>query len=773
MNAPTPNLQSLADTAIAHHSAGRLRDAEILYHQILQQSPENPDILYLLGVLASQARRDDLSIDFMQRSIKARPSPQACSDLGRLFVAAGKNSEAVDCFTKAIELNANNPDYFNYRGNVLVAINRLEAARVDYERAITLKPDHAVVLNNYAGILYKLGQNAKAFEAYQRAIAVDPNYAEAYHNFGYRLFLEGRIRDAIGLYRKAITLKPDFGDAHNNLGNALHDQNMLQEAMVHFNKAIEINPRAVEPYNNIANVYKGLGHLVKAVDNYKKAVELKPDLADAWYNMGQTYREMGQSVEALACYDKALAAAPNHVRARWAYAMMHIPLLLGKAENLGALRQAIMHQVDALDRWFNRDRLPLGYQAVGVSQPFYIAYQEENNTDILGKYGRLCSRLMEDWQKRQHYEPKPIVRAGRIRVGIVSSHIRNHSVWFALLKGWIQHLNHDFIDLYVFSTTSKEDEETDWARQHVAGYQTVGQNLDVAVKAILSKNLDVLIYPEIGMERLSTQLAAMRLAPTQMVSWGHPETTGLPTLDYYLSAEEFEPENAIDNYTELLIRLPHLGCCYQPFAVETVTPDFAKYGLHSNVPLLLSPGVPFKYAPQHDQVFIEIVKKLGDCQIVFFTTRPQDLSIKLQARFRSSFEKAGLNFDDKCVFVPWMDRAEFYGLMKKADVFIDTIGFSGFNTAIQAIECGLPIVTREGKFMRGRLASGILRRLEMTEMIAPDNASYVDLAVRMATDKMYNRKIRQDILDRRSRLFNDRSSVDALQQLILNVAERA
>ena len=101
------------------------------------------------------------------------------------------------------------------------------------------------------------------------------------------------------------------------------------------------------------------------------------------------------------------------------------------------------------------------------------------------------------------------------------------------------------------------------------------------------------------------------------------------------------------------------------------------------------------------------------------------------------------------------------------------IGFSGFNTAIQAIECGLPIVTREGKFMRGRLASGILRRLELTEMIAPDNASYVDMAVRMVTDKTYNQKIRQDILDRRSRLFNDRSSVDALQQLLLNVAERA
>ena len=71
-------------------------------------------------------------------------------------------------------------------------------------------------------------------------------------------------------------------------------------------------------------------------------------------------------------------------------------------------------------------------------------------------------------------------------------------------------------------------------------------------------------------------------------------------------------------------------------------------------------------------------------------------------------------------FIPTLDRARFFGLMQRAHLMLDTLGFSGFNTAIQAIECGLPVVSREGEFMRGRLGSGILRRMGMDALVADD-----------------------------------------------------
>src|ERR1022692_1973193 len=116
------------------------------------------------------------------------------------------------------------------------------------------------------------------------------------------------------------------------------------------------------------------------------------------------------------------------------------------------------------------------------------------------------------------------------------------------------------------------------------------------------------------MDPMTVKLASLRLAPIQVTSWGHPETTGLPTIDYYLSAEYLEPPDAQNNYTEQLICLPHLGCHYHPAQVTSAAPDFASLGININVPLLLCPGTPFKYAPQHDHVLVEIARKLGSCQ---------------------------------------------------------------------------------------------------------------------------------------------------------------
>ena len=105
--------------------------------------------------------------------------------------------------------------------------------------------------------------------------------------------------------------------------------------------------------------------------------------------------------------------------------------------------------------------------------------------------------------------------------------------------------------------------------------------------------------------------------------------------------------------------------------------------------------------------------------------------------------------------------------MRQADVFLDTIGFSGFNTAIQAIECGLPIVTREGLFLRGRLASGILRRIGMTELIANNEEAYVNLVVKLVQDREYRKIVQEKIIANRPVLFDDLTPIRALEQFLI------
>jgi predicted O-linked N-acetylglucosamine transferase (SPINDLY family) len=123
-------------------------------------------------------------------------------------------------------------------------------------------------------------------------------------------------------------------------------------------------------------------------------------------------------------------------------------------------------------------------------------------------------------------------------------------------------------------------------------------------------------------------------------------------------------------------------------------------------------------------------------------------------------------------FVPWQDIAGFHGWLRLAHVFLDTIGFSGFNTAMQAVECGLPIVTWEGRFMRGRLASGILKRGGVPELITQSEQGYVDLAVRLAEDRLYRRLVRKKIESNRSILFQDDTSIHTLERFVIEAIDR-
>jgi predicted O-linked N-acetylglucosamine transferase (SPINDLY family) len=285
---------------------------------------------------------------------------------------------------------------------------------------------------------------------------------------------------------------------------------------------------------------------------------------------------------------------------------------------------------------------------------------------------------------------------------------------------------------------------------------------------IEDRQLDALIFPEVGMDTDTLALASLRLAPRQFASWGHPETTGMPTIDYYLSADDFEPSDADSHYTEQLIRLPNLGVHYQPYAITPAPVDFAQYGIPGDVPVFNCPGTPFKYRPQDDDALIDIARRLGRCAFVFFRHDKGELSRRLHTRMAEAFHLAGLEPEQFLFWVPWLPRAAFLGLMQQADVYLDTIGFSGFNTLMQAVQVHLPAVTVEGRFMRGRLGSGILRRVGMPELIAETKAKYVDIAVTLAEDIAYRTRMRGRLLLAEKRAYGDVGAVEALSRVLLS-----
>jgi predicted O-linked N-acetylglucosamine transferase (SPINDLY family) len=119
-----------------------------------------------------------------------------------------------------------------------------------------------------------------------------------------------------------------------------------------------------------------------------------------------------------------------------------------------------------------------------------------------------------------------------------------------------------------------------------------------------------------------------------------------------------------------------------------------------------------------------------------------------------------------------MSQEKFFGLLARSHAMLDSPGFSGFNTTMQAIECACPVVAWEGEAMRSRFASAILRQMGLDECVCSDRAAFVACAARLCNDKTYASALRERIVTQREPLFGDRSTVDALGDLLLRLAAK-
>ncbi|MGH9807045.1 MAG: hypothetical protein ACRD9W_07240, partial [Terriglobia bacterium] len=291
------------------------------------------------------------------------------------------------------------------------------------------------------------------------------------------------------------------------------------------------------------------------------------------------------------------------------------------------------------------------------------------------------------------------------------------------------------------------------------------------VDAVMELQPDVLIYPEVGMDRTCIKLASLRLAPVQVAAWGHPETTGMPTMDYFLSADAFESAAAQDNYRERLVRLSGIGACYTALRPEKIDVDLRGLGLDPDRPIALCPATPYKFLPAHDWMFAAIARGAPSCQIVLVTDEiAPRLSDLIARRLRATFEHAELDYDRHVRFIGHQSRPRYFALMRQSSIYLDTLAFSGFNTAMQAFECGLPVLTVEGRFLRNRFASGLLREMGIDELIATDANAYVDKAVTLLTSPTRLVATRGKIAERFSALLDRTDSIHAFEAFLESVA---
>jgi len=678
---------------------------------------------------------------------------------------AGRLDEADPLYRKVLEREPREPDALHLLALIELLRGRNEEAAALIERALEAAGPHAALLNSLGKAYFGLKRLADAKRCFARSAALEPGFAEAHGNLGAALTALGDFAAAVESLNRAIGIQPAYPNAHFNLARALSASGRVDEAEHRYRAALDLDPAMVDAHSALGDLLKSGSRLGEAEASYRAALalgasaEVRRRLADVLY-------EQDRLDEAEAEYRGALELDPGLAPARWALGILD--MLKRVRAGRGAEAAA---QLAQLAEDFRAHPPADAGTVVGAMQPFHLAYREDDPRELLALHGRLCADLMRRWQERRGvpgaFAPSS---AGRLRVGIVSGQVRDHSVWNAITRGWVRHLDRNRFEVSLFHLGQVQDAETQFARDHAAHFEEGPRALGAWADAILARCPDALLYPEIGMDPATLQLASLRLAPLQIAVWGHPITTGLPTIDAYLSAEAFEPADAQAAYTERLVKLPGLGCCYAASALEHAEVDPASLGIAPGAPLLICAGTPYKYAPGHDRIYAEIVRRAGDCRLVFFAQNPRSTCEALMRRLRRAFGEAGLDYERHVVFAPVLPRAAFHGLMRRSDAMLDTIGFSGFNTAMQAVECGLPIVAYEGRFMRGRFASGILGRMGMHEWVAAGAEQYVALAAEMAGKASRRQEARERVAAARDVLFDDLEPVRALEGFLLESA---
>jgi predicted O-linked N-acetylglucosamine transferase (SPINDLY family) len=253
----------------------------------------------------------------------------------------------------------------------------------------------------------------------------------------------------------------------------------------------------------------------------------------------------------------------------------------------------------------------------------------------------------------------------------------------------------------------------------------------------------------------------------QCCSWGHPVTSGFPTIDYFISSDLMEPAGAAAHYSEQLIRLPNLSICYEPAAVPALAIDRAEFGLReSAVVYWCAQSLP-KYLPQYDGVFARIATEVPDCQFTFIEFGGgAGVTELFRARLQRAFGAVGLDAGNHCVFLPRLAPDRFVAAIGLSDVVLDSIGWSGCNSILEGLVHNLPIVTLAGELMRGRHAAAILQMMEVGGTTAGSVEAYVSIAAQLGRDKARRIAISAEIAANKHRLYRDRDCILALEAFL-------
>jgi protein O-GlcNAc transferase len=435
-------------------------------------------------------------------------------------------------------------------------------------------------------------------------------------------------------------------------------------------------------------------------------------------------------------------------------------------DDLDTQRKQLLENIELLNQFFPKHMYfetadDLYWACPVTNLLFSVSYQNRNNKAILEKYSalmrKICPGLNHDivTGKKHHKNPKT-------RVLFLSEFLTMDSSVLRDRMGIMVKLPRSKFEVFYAAYTDPK-KISGSVSKHV--YQVMGKNyiqltdeISQNRNLISRHNFDIIVYCELGMRMRPYWLSYSRLAPIQMTTWGHSETSGINTLDYYISSKYFEHEKAQNHYSEKIIMMDSLSTFYFPPSQILINNFQYKtrkdLGLDDNMNIYGCIQSSFKISKQFEMILYHILEKDKNGYILMSYYKPF-----CKSQMDRIYDTFGEEKFRRLVFFPAVDINNYLNLVKLMDVMLDPYPFGGCNTSYEAFDYNIPVVTLPTRFLNGRFTFGLYKKMGFIDMIATTADNYVKIAIKCATDKAWRQSIITKIKDNKYAIFMEEESV--------------
>jgi len=637
-----------------------------------------------------------------------------------------------------------------------VALNKLEKEPTA-EFSVS---QQAACFNKLGHALFNTGQLVPAHSAFLVASARNPQSTQAWFNLGVCLMELGEMQKAEAPFRNALTLDPSDVKHVTTLGVCLLSLERWAEAFELLQQAHLTSPEDGSIANNLGVAAQKTGRLDLAKRLMEFVVEKSPNSANAWVNLGNIYRDEKNLDEAMKNYETALNLDPENFSGLTSLAILNFhaqqldqaEALLLKASRLPSISHPSFHEIYSdigsilstqarhaeAEVWYKKGLQTLPEKrmvwhkwlfAVN-NNPFY------SSEDIKSEFDKFSEAFEIDIVESNK---KFFRRRGnkKLRIGYLSADFNTHSVrhfLFPLLR------NHDRERFEIFAFTNMADPTDIWGRykEVVNNWHSVYGLSDRQASSLIEEiGIDVLV--DLSGHTAGNRLCIFPFRPAPVtVSWlGFGATTGLKSIDYYLTDSYIVPEKDAPYFSETPWRLERSAYAYLPAENmgDCGESPFVKNGYITFVNL--SRVIRFNEVLINS--WAEILRRVPDSVLKIDCKNVLDK--KLAGRILADFESNGiergrilLGYESP----PW-------NTLRASDIYLDCFPHNSGTTLYESLYMGVPYITLSSRPGVGRIGGGILHAAGHPEWIAFSRDEYIEKSVSLARDKDQLRKIRKKL----------------------------